>query len=299
MQEYQVKSLRDIEDIMAGTPLGPNNCFRGQASADWSLVPSAYRSLVHLSQQAGFDTTFVDERERDTYRAFDISARGGLALHGHILERLSVAQHHGVPTRLLDWTHNLTVAAYFAVFGGNYGDSAIWALSLSRFPFPKELGRQHRGGGFLLAKIDHYGGGVIASFALPVSLPVVACPSSNQSPPQQKIPTPASTFVVWKPEHVDERLSTQDGLLSWYHSFGDDEFVWDYAEHIRNIDISNKQEFLIKFVMRADMRQSIRDEVLKRGYDEFKLFPDLDGLGRMLSRQHHESMSDYTTVRSP
>src|SRR5262245_27002343 len=44
-------------------------------------------------------------------------------------EWLALAEHHGLPTRLLDWTRNPLVAAFFAVESASETDAAIYAYS--------------------------------------------------------------------------------------------------------------------------------------------------------------------------
>lgn len=76
-----------------------------------------------------------------------------------ILEHLAVMQHHGIPTRLLDFTRSEYVAAYFAAKDmSDYKDGAIYAINLSNLLLGcnKVLHREGIGIPLKLMSVDDY-----------------------------------------------------------------------------------------------------------------------------------------------
>lgn len=91
--------------------------FRGQSNAKWSLTPKLYRNPPSIKKKSkGDDDSRYTRCEDGMLESFFSRGMPYLenAKRGFIADRI-LAQHYGVPTRLLDWSFDPLVALYFAV----------------------------------------------------------------------------------------------------------------------------------------------------------------------------------------
>ncbi|QAY75587.1 FRG domain-containing protein [Sphingosinicella sp. BN140058] len=189
-EQHSFKSWRDFKgalpDLFGGSqPIMKRFAFRGQADADWPLSSSFDRAYV------GADV----DRQKSYIRYLNffrvLNRRLGKDLPDDHEETGAIAQHYGMPTRLLDWSLSPYAAAFFAFYYAKVdrvrqSHVAVWALDAREFPKiadpryfavlrPRNTGnaRIHRQvGSFIIARGEQFDLGAYLS-QMPQSSPIL------------------------------------------------------------------------------------------------------------------------------
>ena len=261
--EIRVSSLSDL--IAAVTPTEPDprtgrlrdsGVYRGALNADWPLL-SSLDTLGGTAPPHG-----KGELEEHILRNFIRYSRPFLGTTPvNDWEVLVVAQHHGLPTRLLDWTYSPLVAAHFATLGGRRdADRAVWRLDWQavhrRFELPPLA--------LLIQDLDNL---------FPEERPFTPWKLFASSARRRR-----DFACMIEPPSLNARIVAQAATftLCSEKSLPFDAFL----------DRHGLAGALTKFVVPAADAGRLRDQLDLVSVDERRLFPDLDGVADYLRRYY-------------
>ncbi|QDT15228.1 FRG domain-containing protein [Alienimonas californiensis] len=127
VQESQTETVEQFVRLISGLERRhvAQWFFRGHSEQEFRLVPSLFRVAEHnpMSDIGSIESYLMGcfKREAPAYLKSPPPLDDELGW-------LTIAQHHGVPTRLLDWSTNPLVALYFAVEQSPDQDGNVWCL---------------------------------------------------------------------------------------------------------------------------------------------------------------------------
>ncbi|HVY48664.1 MAG TPA: FRG domain-containing protein [Minicystis sp.] len=223
--------------------------FRGVASAEYRLDTALARLGGDFSRMEGH-----------LLRNFKKYARAAVR-HDSFWNWVSLAQHHGLPTRLLDWTYSPFVAMHFATVDLELfdEDAAIWCVDFveSHALLPARL--RHA--------LDAEGSDVFTVEMLDRELP-----SLHEL--DRKVQ--AGLVLFFEPPSLDDRIVNQHALFSVQADVRTSLDPW----------LSQNPALARKVVIPKELKWEVRDKLDQANVTERVLFPGLDGLSSWLSRHY-------------
>jgi hypothetical protein len=222
--------------------------FRGNRSATLPLVNSLCRRLMQYCP----DPVQWPSREARALRIFRRKAHIYLGERSALeddLRCLAMMQHHGAPTRLLDFTKSPFVAAFFALEGAD-SDAAVYALNTPALwratpTFDASLTRD---------LIDPRRSDNYARYFATNKLPILWC---------------------GEPAEMDRRLVAQSGL---FVVPGQIELTLEQILRNYEAGVALLTKIVLPFALRDDVMRSL----YRMNITHATLFPDLDGLARSI-----------------
>ncbi|PTB31282.1 FRG domain-containing protein [Photobacterium phosphoreum] len=256
MKIVNIESVSEFVDYIEGLDRKNELWFRGVASEDHKPVP-------------GIIWRDIQSKEGALEHSFLVSFKSYIANEElNAWEIFALMQHHGLPTRLLDWSESALVALYFALTSepNNDGDRVVWVMN------PFELNRRCVGVNSLfcpaaIANNNIVVNGVEFNFDLYLG--------GNLKPAGIERRLPEKPMAINTTQHL-KRVSSQKGCFTvhGYSSLGIDKYFENSEDfQMIKIRIKSKQD-----------RLKMVNTLSSLGIDEEFIYQDLDSLCSKIKR---------------
>jgi hypothetical protein len=243
-EPYRVFRLESWEAFLALVTKPPysNWAFRGERDERWPL----YSSLSRYLRNFGVSREAWPEQEGRILRIFKRKAHQFLDKPPDTdddFQWMALMQHHGAPTRLIDFTWSPYVAAFFAL-ERTLADGVVWAMNPARVDSSRNTKR---------INVDPRVHGNFSRYFLA-----------------------GKRHFIWmgEPHTMNRRLIAQSGTFAVPGVL--DVPVEDI---LRDPDLEN---VLAKIVLANSVREVAMRELYRMNITYATLFPDLDGLARSM-----------------
>lgn len=257
MEKITVHSWSDLQEELFLNAYDPNlgrfrspYVFRGAQSKKYKL-----RSALHRMGENYKDI------EKHLLRNFRRYAHRDVVERDSVFNWMAVAQHHGLPTRMIDWTYSPLIAIHFAtaeIEKFNH-DGCIYMINFveaQRF-LPEDLKEA----------LDDEGGDVFSVENLSHKI--------NRLKDLENLYT--ETFPIFmEPPSLDDRMVNQYALFAFMSNI-------DFTLHDW---LSSHPEIARKIIIPKEIKWELRDKLDQGNITERLLFPGLDGLSMWLKRQY-------------
>jgi hypothetical protein len=267
-----VPTTYELTTIVQAVELGTTmrgSWFRGHTRTHNQLTPAVFRPAPIMSD--GTRGYHIDEfRAITEFRRLAPTLVHATPPPDAYAAWLFLAQHHGVPTRLLDWTQSVLVGLYFAVSEEPGQDGELWVMS------PIALNRHLNLGGIALQEHPLVSYLAMQSFKVNSADLLVSLHYKHG-------PTMSTTPVALLPPANAARMVNQFSVFT----------IHPRPEQGRTIpDLLTDPKYLVRYTIPATRKQSLHADLAAIGIMARTLFPDLDGLARSVARDELPSLPE-------
>ena len=261
IKNIEVKELSEILNILQKQPyderVGRNRAsylYRGLSNSSYKLETSLKRNCK--DKQYDIESSILRN-----FAKYAINEDP--ELKDSIWRQLILGQHHGLPTRLLDWTYSPLVGLHFATSGEalsdmDKNDCLLWEIDI------EELNKLLPSNYQKILKKEN------AFIFTPEML-------SAFDINQYDLDMSDNSFVIIEPPSIDQRIVNQYSYFSVMP---------------RNIDnfenfLDENTENTIKYIINKNLKWRIRDMLDQLNMNERIIYPGLDGLSSWLKRHYY------------
>lgn len=230
--------------------------YRGMPDAEYRIITSLQRFCKHKAKQ--LEPVILANFTK--YAALEDPS-----IESSVWRQMILGQHHGLPTRLLDWSLSPLTSLHFALSDSNLEemdqhDCVVWRIDAKELHalLPekyKEIMKREKNTVFSLRMLQE------------------AC----AGPEEYDKDMMGNAMLIVEPPSIEQRIINQYSFFSIV-PFGIDDVIQFLDE---------RTERTVRYVIKKELRWQVRDLLDQLNISERIMYPGLDGLSMWLARHYY------------